>query len=81
MLIFSSVLTFGKYKGKTLRHVVDNEDDVSYLLWLHSNTKHKIHPNTLAELYKYDEARIEGYMEGFDVGGFFGAPPDLDFMI
>lgn len=60
MLTFNSVLDFGRYKGYTVRQVIDIEDNPSYLIWMHNNVKHHaLHPNTL----RIVEIHLEVFME------------------
>lgn len=33
------VLSFGKHKGKTIRQIIDNEEDYGYIVWLNDNVK------------------------------------------
>jgi hypothetical protein len=65
MLTLKSVLTFGKYKGKTLRHVLYEQGDFGYLIWLHDKTEHKLHPNTRRTVDEhqdmYNDARAEAW--------------------
>lgn len=63
-------LEFGKYKRKTLNWVLEN--DASYILWLHENTKHVFDKKLITEatnkllereLAKQQELEVHGNFE------------------
>ena len=33
------VLSFGKYKGLTIRQIIESKEDYGYIVWLHDNVK------------------------------------------
>lgn len=69
-LTFGSKLTFGKYEGHTIRHILNN--DPTYLEWVIDQKIITLHPKTQKEI----EAHLEAYYDDRYDGLSWG---DLEF--
>lgn len=60
-----TVLTFGKYRGETIREVLDN--DPQYLVWLHENSEHfELGWELLEEASKPPQHTFSGFSTRYD---------------
>ncbi len=60
-----TILTFGKYRGETIREVLDN--DPQYLVWLHENSEHfELGWELLEEASKPPQHTFSGFSTRYD---------------
>lgn len=58
------IFTFGKYKGQTVRSVIDTDPD--YVLWCHKNVNHFSISDDLVELCEEFEPPTPDAGDGYD---------------